>query len=226
MRLKNPVGQYIKWGNSSYVITGVFKDFIVGSPYGDTNPMVVLASKSWLLNMILRLNDAKPIHQNLQTIEGILKAYNPAYPFTYHFVDEEYQQKFKDQQQTATLAALFAGLAIFISCLGLFGLASYMAETRIKEIGIRKVLGASTTSIAQLFSKEFIPLVTISIVIATPVTWWYMNKWLTGFTYRTNVQWWYFLLVGAGALGLALVTVSFQAIKAALANPVKSLRTE
>ncbi|SFQ09849.1 ABC transporter permease [Parafilimonas terrae] len=226
MGLKNPVGKHIKQGNKTYIITGVFKDFIVGSPYNDIGPMMVFASKHWLLNMILRFNADKNIQQCLQTTETILKKYNPAYPFSYQFVDQEYQQKFTDQQQTAALAALFSGLAIFISCLGLLGLASYMAETRIKEIGIRKVLGASAVSIAELFSTEFITLIGIAIIIATPVTWWLMKNWLNDFTYRTDIKWWYFLFAGMGTLILALLTVSFQAIKAALANPVKSLRTE
>jgi ABC-type antimicrobial peptide transport system permease subunit len=131
-----------------------------------------------------------------------------------------------DEQRAGTLAALFAGLTIFISCLGLFGLATYMAENRIKEIGIRKVLGASVTNIAGLLSKEFLKLVAISFVIASPIAWIIMNKWLLNYTYRIRIEWWVFLLAGSLSFIIAVATVSFQAIKAALSNPVKSLRTE
>jgi ABC-type antimicrobial peptide transport system permease subunit len=176
--------------------------------------------------MVLRLDANKNIQQNLQTASAILKKYNPAYPFTYHFVDEEYGLKFKDQQQTATLAALFGGLAIFISCLGLFGLASFMAESRIKEIGIRKVLGASSARLAALLSTDLLKLVGVSCLIAFPVAWWLMSDWLKGYSYRISMKWKLFLIAGGMALLIALITVSFQAIKAAIANPVKSLRTE
>lgn len=226
MGLKDPIGKYITRGDAQYVVRGVFNDFIVGSPYNETAPMIVFASKNWLLNLVIRFDSNKNMQQNLQVAEKVFKRYNPAYPFTYRFVDEEYAQKFKDQQQTATLAGLFSALAIFISCLGLLGLASYMAETRIKEIGIRKVFGASALNIAQLFSREFVILIIIAALIATPVTWWFMSNWLEDFSYRTSIKWWYFLYAGGGALLLALITVSFQSIKTALSNPVKSLRSE
>jgi len=135
-------------------------------------------------------------------------------------------KKFQDEKQTGTLAALFAGLTIFISCLGLLGLATYVAQSRIKEIGVRKVLGASVQGIVALLSKDFLWLVFIAFVIASPLAWWAANNWLTGFAYRINVSWWMFLLAGFIAMIIALATISFQAIKAAVANPVKSLRTE
>ena len=225
MGLKNPVGKYIQRGQEKRMIVGVFKDFIIGSPYENVNPMIVIGTKYWTYNLVMRFN-SNNFSKNLSAAEQVFKKYNPAYPFTYHFVDKEYEQKFSDQKQTGTLAALFAGLTILISCLGLFGLAAYMAENRTKEIGIRKVLGASVAGIAGMISKEFIVLVIISIVIATPISWFVMNKWLQDYTYRIKLGFDIFLLAGVLAILIALITVSFQAIKAAIANPVRSLRSE
>lgn len=226
MGLENPIGKYLKKGNTTYTIVGIFKDFIYDSPYRDVSPMLVSASKNWLLNMIIRTDEHRPMQQNLQTIAGILKKFNPAYPFNYQFVDERYAEKFNDQQQMAALSLIFSLLAISISCLGLFGLASYIAETRIKEIGIRKVLGASVSSVAGLLSKDFVKLVLIGVIIACPVAWWAMNKWLEDFAYRIDTQWWMFAVAGLAAVVIALLTVSGQAIRAAVANPVDSLRDE
>jgi ABC-type antimicrobial peptide transport system permease subunit len=172
------------------------------------------------------LNPAGSVTGNIAKVEEIFKKYNPQFPFEYVFADESYANKFKLQQTTGKLSALFAGLSIFISCLGLFGLAMYMAETRIKEIGVRKVLGASVAGIASLLSKDFLKLVLIAFVIASPIGWFAMNKWLQGYTYRINIEWWVFVATGLGSLLIALATVSYYAIKAAIGNPVKSLRTE
>ena len=226
MRIKNPVGKYINEGGKNLTIVGVFKDFIINSPYNPVSPMIVVATKGWTYNIILRFNQQNSMTNNLRIAEQVFKKYNSAYPFTYHFVDEEYQQKFNDEKQTGTLAALFAGLTIFISCLGLFGLAAYMAENRQKEIGIRKVLGASVHTIVQMLSKEFVVLVIISIIIATPIGWLLMSKWLQNYNYRIKISWQIFALAGFTAIVIAILTVSFHAIKAAIANPVKSLRTE
>lgn len=226
MGIKDPVGKIIRSGDKPMTIVGVFKDFIIGSPYSEVRPMLVLGYKKFNFNSVLRLSDHNSVAKNLSTAENIFKKYNPAYPFTYKFVDQEYAQKFKDEQQTGSLAALFAGLTIFISCLGLFGLAAYMAENRSKEIGIRKVLGASVTGIARMLSREFVLLVIISIVIATPLAWLFMNKWLQDFPYRIEITWEIFLVAGLIAILVAVLTVSFQAIRAAIANPVKSLRNE
>ena len=176
--------------------------------------------------MHFKLNPAKPTTVNLAKAEEIFKKYNPQFPFEYVFADESYANKFRDQQRTGWLAMLFAGLTIFISCLGLFGLASYMAENRIKEIGVRKVLGASVTTITTLLSKDFLMLVLIAFVIASPVAWYAMNTWLQSYTYRINIEWWVFAGAGLLSVVIAFTTVSYQAIKAAIANPVKSLRTE
>jgi putative ABC transport system permease protein len=147
-------------------------------------------------------------------------------PFLYSFLDEDFNNLYKGEQRTGSMFTTFAALAIFIACLGLFGLAVYSAEQRTKEIGIRKVLGASVSGIISLLSKDFIRLVIVSIIIATPVAWWAMNKWLQTFAYRINISWWIFLVAGVIAILIAVITVSFQAIKAAVSNPVKSLRTE
>ena len=223
MRIKNPIGKLI---NGSIKIVGVFKDFIIQSPYANVDPMIVLGSKNWAYNMVIRLNSANDLSKNLQVAGQVFKKYNPAYPFTYQFIDREYQQKFSDQQQTGTLAFVFAGLTIFISCLGLFGLASYMAENRSKEIGIRKVLGASVAGIAQMLTKEFVALVVVAIVIASPIAWWVMNKWLQDFTYRINIGWLTFVIAGFAAIIIAVLTVSAQSVTAAMANPVKSIKAE
>jgi ABC-type antimicrobial peptide transport system permease subunit len=206
---------------------GVLKDFILTSPYEPTRPMIISGAKSnWFQTIQIKLNGNNPTAQNLQKAETIFKKYNPEYPFDYKFVDVEYAQKFENEKRQGTLAALFAGLTIFISCLGLFGLATYMAENRIKEIGIRKVLGASVTGIAALLSKDFVWLVLISFLIASPLSYWGMYKWLQDYTYRVSIRWWVFAGAAVASVFIAILTVSYQAIKAALANPAKSLRTE
>ncbi|UIR55122.1 ABC transporter permease [Sphingobacterium sp. SRCM116780] len=226
MKLQNPVGKFFKRGDNTYTIVGVFKDFISGSPYSPISPMLVLPSKEWLYNIAIHTNTSMPTDQVLQKIEVIFKKFNPAYPFNYSFVDQQFAKKFKEQEQTGQLALIFSVLAIFISCLGLFGLTSYIAELRIKEIGIRKVLGASVTGITTMLSKDFVKLVVLSILIASPIAWWAMNKWLQDFSYRIEIQWWIFILAGVSALAVAITTVSMQAIKAANTNPVKTLRDE
>ena len=174
----------------------------------------------------IKLNPSKSTTDNIKGLESILKKYNPDYPPEYVFADESYARKFSSAEQTGQLAFLFAALTIFISCLGLFGLATYMAENRSKEIGVRKVLGACVTGITALLSKDFLKLIVIAFVIASPIAWWAMSKWLDTYTYRINMEWWVFLLAGFISVFIAIITVSFQAIKAARANPVKSLRSE
>ena len=226
MRLKHPVGQVVDADNKKWTIVGVIKDFIYESPYEKINPLAVMGPGSWFTTIHFKLNPANTTSKDLDLAKDVFKKYNPLYPFDYHFADEDYAKKFGEEKRTATLAALFAGLTIFISCLGLFGLATYMAENRVKEIGVRKVLGASVTSITTLLSKDFLKLVLISFVIAAPVAYWAMSKWLQGYTYRISIQWWVFALAGILSAIIAILTVSFQAIKAAVANPVKSLRSE
>jgi putative ABC transport system permease protein len=229
MGFKNPLGQIIdhgSWGFDWHVI-GVVKDFILQSPYDPVKPMVIRGPKADWFNLIhFKLNNAHSTARNLADMEKIFKKYNPNYPFEYHFIDEQYAKKFSDEQTTGILTAFFAGLTIFISCLGLFGLAAYMAENRIKEIGVRKVLGASVTNITALLSKDFIRLVIISIFVASPIAFWAMNKWLAGYNYHIQISWWIFAVAGLMAILITAFTVSFQAVRAAVANPVKSLRNE
>ncbi len=226
MGFKNPLGQIVKNDDRSWTVVGVLKDFIYESPYEKVQQLVVLGPASWFNVMHYKLSSAHSTEDNLKTIEKIFKKYNPQYPFVYTFADEQYAQKFADEKRTGTLAGLFAGLTIFISCLGLFGLATYMAENRIKEIGVRKVLGASVASITTLLSRDFLALVMISFLLASVIAWWTMSQWLSIYTYRISIEWWVFALAGFLSIIIALFTVSYQSIRAAIANPVKSLRSE
>jgi ABC-type antimicrobial peptide transport system permease subunit len=229
MGFKHPIGQIINKGawSTNWHVIGVVRDFVFESPYDRIQPMIFQGPRAdWYNYMHIKLNGAHSTADDLAAAEKVFHAYNPLYPFEYSFVDEEYARKFHGEQTTGTLTAFFAGLTIFISCLGLFGLAAYMAENRVKEIGVRKVLGASVAHITTLLTRDFVALVLIAIVLATPVAWWSMHKWLAGYSYRVTISWWTFVSVGVGAVLIALLTVSFQAIKAALANPVKSLRSE
>ena len=176
--------------------------------------------------MYVRLKKNASKEKAIAKIESIIKSSNPGYPFNYIFVDDEFDLQFKSEMLIGKLSRVFASLAIVITCLGLFGLAAYTAERRTKEIGIRKVLGASIPGITGLLSKEFLKLVIISAVISFPLAWWFMHNWLQNYAYRTQISWWIFITAAALALFIAIFTISFQAIRAALANPVKSLRTE
>ncbi|MBN8877941.1 MAG: ABC transporter permease [Sphingobacteriales bacterium] len=226
MKFKDPIGKIVKDNGTEWHIVGVIKDFILTSPYTPTKPMLIAGAKAWFNVIMIRMNETRPTAQLLQQAEKIFKKYNPEYPFAYKFVDEEYANKFKGEQRVGTLAALFSGLTIFISCLGLLGLAIYMAEARIKEIGVRKVLGASVGGLVALLSKDFLKLVGIAFLIATPIAWWAMYEWLSDYPYRVTIQWWVFAGAGLLSLLIALATVSYQAVRAALSNPVESLRTE
>ena len=226
MKFKNPLGKIIKDNGQDWHVVGVIKDFILTSPYEPTRPMLIYGAKAWFNTILIKFNDKNSTAANLKKAEGIFKKYNPEYPFEYKFVDEEYARKFENEKKIGTMAAVFAALTIFISCLGLFGLATYMAENRIKEIGVRKVLGASVAGITTLLSKDFLKLVLVSFVIAAPVAWWAMNAWLKDYSYRVDIQWWVFVMAGLLSVLIALFTISYQAIRAAVANPAKSLRTE
>jgi putative ABC transport system permease protein len=227
MHFKRAVGQLITEDTTHYHVIGVVKDFIMQSPYAPIGPMVIQGAKIGWFNVInFKLNPHNTTEANLRKAEAIFKKYNPEYPFEYHFVDEDYSKKFDDEKRTGTLAGLFAALTVFISCLGLFGLATYTAENRVKEIGVRKVLGASVAGIAALLSKDFLTLVLLSFFVAAPVAWWAMYKWLQDYPYRVEIRWWVFVLAAVLALGISLLTVSFHAVKAGLANPARSLRSE
>jgi ABC-type antimicrobial peptide transport system permease subunit len=227
MRLKNPIGAEIHRDPEHFHVVGVIRNFILESPYAkDIAPMMIAGPRSFCQVINFKLNPANPLLTDIAKAEKIFKQYNPQYPFEYIFTDEAYAKKFKEEQQVGQLAALFAGLTIFISCLGLFALATYMAENRIREIGVRKVLGASVTSITTLLAKDFVRLVLIAFLIAVPVAWFAMMKWLDGYGYRITIGYSVFALSGGLAVLIAVLTVSYQAIRAALSNPVKSLRSE
>lgn len=229
MKFGNPIGKTVSDLGIDWHIVGVIKDFILTSPYEPTRPLLICGAKSRFMTfnvMQIKLNGKNATDKNLKLAEAIFKKYNPDYPFDIKFVDQEYARKFEDEKRQGTLAGLFAGLTIFISCLGLLGLATYMAENRVKEIGIRKILGASVTSITTLLSKDFVTLVIISFLMAAPLAWWGMYRWLQNYTYRVSIEWWVFVLAGFISVMIALLTVSYQSIKAAISNPVKSLRKE
>jgi ABC-type antimicrobial peptide transport system permease subunit len=229
MKFKSPLGQKVNDLGIDWHIVGVIKDFILTSPYEPTRPILICGAKSKFMTfavMQIKLNGKNPISANIKGAEAIFKKYNPDYPFEYKFINEEYAKKFDSEKLQGTLAALFAGLSIFISCLGLFGLAAYTAESRIKEIGVRKVLGASVTGITALLSKDFIKLVMVSFIIAAPLAYWAMSTWLMEYTYRIDISWRVFASAALLSVAIALLTVGYQSIRAAIANPAKSLRSE
>ena len=230
MGLKNPVGKTIRWGDDKdgkdYTVIGVIKDMLMQSPYKPVLQSFYFLDYQNVYWINLKLNPNKSASESIAKINSIFKKHISSAPFEYKFADEEFAAKFKTEEQIGELALFFAILAIFISCLGLFGLASFVAEQRTKEIGIRKVLGATVMNLWTLLSKDFVFLVIISVLIATPIAYFFMNNWLQKYDYRTNISWWVFALSGLGVMMITLLTVSYQAIKAAVANPVKSLRTE
>ncbi|QNL47853.1 ABC transporter permease [Olivibacter sp. SDN3] len=226
MGFTDPIGQLISDSGTQYHVIGVVEDFIIESPYNPVTPMIIEGPKQEAMVVHIRLNPQNRMTENLNAAEQIFNTYNPAYPFDYKFVAEEYASKFENEQRTAKLTGFFSGLTIVISCLGLFGLAAYTAEQRRKEIGVRKVLGASVEGVVRLLSGEFIRLVGIAFLIAAPIAWYIMYQWLQGFNYSISVPWQVFIVTGLLAGVIAILTVSFQAIKAAIANPVKSLRNE
>jgi ABC-type antimicrobial peptide transport system permease subunit len=203
------------------------EDVITQSPYEPVKQGLYIFDKQGNGNYYnLRLNPNKSVSDNLNIIETTFKTHFPNLPFQYDFIDEEYAEKFASEERVASLARVFTLLAILISCLGLFGLASFVAEQRTKEIGVRKVLGATISNLWMLLSKDFVKLVIIALLIATPIAFYMMSQWIQKFAYRTEISWWIFVAAGLGALTITLITVSFQSIKAALSNPTKSLRTE
>ncbi len=208
-------------------VVGVVNDYVYGDMYGKPDPVMFFYCKPEnAKRMYVRLKPQAGIEKSLAQIQNIIQKNNPAYPFTFQFVDDQFAQMFFIEMLISKLSRLFAALAIIISCLGLFGLAAYTAERRTKEIGIRKVLGASVSGITGLLSKDFLQLVCIACLVAFPIAWWAMHNWLQGYKYSIDISWWIFLAAGISAILIALITISFQAIKAAIANPVKSLRTE
>jgi putative ABC transport system permease protein len=225
MGLKDPIGKSFTFHDVKGPIIGVVKNFHFKSVREKIEPFVFFNMPGWR-SVIYVKTTGQEARQALAGVEKVWKQFNPAYPFEYAFMDETFERMYKGEQRIGVLFNAFAFVAILISCLGLFGLATYTAETRTKEIGIRKVLGANVGNIVALLSKEFVKLVLIANVIAWPLAWWVMHRWLEDFAYRIDLSWQVFVLAGVAALLIALITVSYQALKAALANPVKSLRTE
>ncbi|AXY78873.1 ABC transporter permease [Paraflavitalea soli] len=226
MGYQHPVGQPLFWGSSQGTIIGVLKDFHVNSLHQAIEPLVIrLQNNASWGNLLVRTRAGKT-KEVLAGLENICKTLNPQFPFTWQFADEQYTRLYKNEQVVSKLTNFFAFLAIFISCLGLFGLAAFTAEQRTKEIGVRKVLGASVPVIVKMLSANFLRPVAIAMLVAFPIAWYVMHQWLQNFAYKIDIAWWVFLLAGAITVGIALLTVSFQSIKAARMNPVKSLRSE
>ncbi|WP_185731460.1 ABC transporter permease [Larkinella rosea] len=226
MGLKNPVGKIVKWNGKPFRVVGIVKDMVMGSPFEPVYQTVFVLNYDWAGVINIKLNPQRSTSESLAKIEAVFRQFSPGSPFDYKFSDQQFALKFAAEERIGKLASVFAILAIFISCLGLFGLASYVAEQRTKEIGVRKVLGASVLNLWGLLSRDFVFLVVISLAIATPVAYYFLHNWLQAYEYRTEISWWIFAASGLGALFVTLLTVSFQSIKAALMNPVKSLRSE
>jgi ABC-type antimicrobial peptide transport system permease subunit len=221
------VGGIIRDGDKRPLrIIGILKDYLYNDMYGSTAPLLLYNHPSGTGVLTIRFKDGVNIQDALTKAGAIVKRDYPGYSFEYKFIDDDFNQLFETETLTGTLSGVFSALAIFISCLGLFGLAAYTAERRIKEIGIRKVLGASVSGLAGLLSKDFLQLVGLACLIAFPIAFLALHKWLESYQYRVDMNWWVFALAGTLAMLIALTTVSFQAIKAALMNPVKSLRSE
>jgi putative ABC transport system permease protein len=224
-KFKDPLGKIIRDGEQELHVIGIIKDFILNNPYESTKPLMMVGAVGWFSTMHVRLNKNTDANQ-MKKIESLFKKYNSDFPVELKYIDEDYAVKFTDMQVALTLASIFAGLTILISCLGLFGLATFVAENKIKEIGVRKVLGASVTNIVSMLSINFLKLIFVALIFATPLAWWLMSKWLTNYEYRINIEWWVFAIAGGVSILIAFATVFYQAIKAALSNPVKNLRTE
>ena len=224
--LNDPIGKTVTWGNHPGKVIGVLKDFHFSSMHQSIEPLILRLDENWSWGTILVRMKAGNTKEVLSGLEKLSAAMNPKFPFTYQFSDSEFAKLYKSEAIVSRLSNYFAFLAIFISCLGLFGLATFTAVQRTKEIGVRKVLGASVLQIIAMLSGSFVKLIVVAMLIAFPVAWYFMNKWLENFAYKVHLGWIIFFIGGTVAVLIALLTVSYQAIKAAIANPVKSLRTE
>ncbi|MEM1124227.1 MAG: FtsX-like permease family protein, partial [Bacteroidota bacterium] len=227
MGIENPVGMVMKRGDAVHPIVGVVKDMITQSPYEPVRQMLFMLHEKGFHNFInVKVNSKSDVKETLAQVGTVYNKYDPVNAFEYNFEDETFARKFRNEERIGNLAAAFALLAIIISCLGLFGLAAYVAEQRTKEIGIRKVLGASVVNLWQLLTKEFVLLVVVACFLAIPFAYYFTNNWLANYTYRTDISWWVFALVAIAALFITLITVSFQAIKVAFGNPVNAIKGE
>lgn len=226
MGLKEPIGEKLMFNEQELKIIGVVPNIVMASPYTPVEPMTLIFSPGWSSTITVRLNQTTDIKGAIAKVEQVFKKHNPNYPFEYRFVDADFEKKFATINLISRLAGIFAGLAIVITCLGLLGLAAFTAEQRKKEVGIRKVLGATITSIVLLISKDFSKLVLFAFLISAPLAWWFLNGFLERYPYRVEVSWWVLVAAGAMAFILALIIVSTQALRAAVSNPVNSLRNE
>jgi putative ABC transport system permease protein len=226
MGMKDPIGKKIKFNSTDLTIIGVLSNVVMASPYQPVEPMTLIFDPDWSSTITVRLNKTSDLEASIDQVESVFKKLNPNYPFEFRFADTDFEKKFASINLISRLATIFATLAIIITCLGLFGLAAFTAEQRTKEIGIRKVMGASVSSLVLLISRDFSRLVIFSFVFSAPVAWWFLNNFLERYPYRVSIAWWMLPVVGLFALTLAVLIVSTQAIKAAVSNPVKSLRNE
>lgn len=222
----DPIGKTLKWNDQNMTIIGVVSDILQESPFFPVRPSLYHTDKGYFNILLVKLHPDQNTKEALARIETVYKKFVPGVPFEYTFVDNDFAEKFRAEERIGKLASYFSILAILISCLGLFGMASFVAEQRTKEIGIRKVLGAGVFNLWKMLSKEFVLLVSVSCLVAAPIAYLYLHSWLQEFDYRVSIQWWVFILAAIGALTITLCTVSYQSIKAALINPIKSLRME
>jgi putative ABC transport system permease protein len=223
--IKNPIGKTFRLWQTNGTIIGVVKDFHFASMKQRIEPAIFYYKPSRNVTLFVKTT-GKDLEKAIEATKAVWNHYNAGNPFSYSFLDESFENLYRSEQRSGRLVSIFAVIAIFISCLGLLGLAAYTAQVRTREIGVRKVLGSSVNGIIRLLAADFIRLVFIGMILATPVSWYLMNSWLNDFAYKMNLSWTIFLIAGIIALAIALLTISFQSIKAALANPVKSLRTE
>ena len=227
MGLKNPVGKTIKWFGQNRQIIGVVKDFHFESLHQPVEPLYIAwEPQGNVWHKVMAKIKSSGQKETIARIRDLYEKFNPGFPFEFNFLDDAYQKQYASENRVSALSRYFAGLAIVISCLGLFGLAAFTAQRRQKEIGIRKIIGASVGSLFMMLSKDFLLLVLVAILISFPLSWWVMNQWLQGFAYRININASVFFIAGSSIIIITLLTISYQAIKAAIANPVKSLRTE
>jgi putative ABC transport system permease protein len=226
MGLKDPIGKTVAWEGNKFTVIGVVKDLVMASPYDPLIPTIYYIAPYPVYTINIRINPTLSAAAAVGQIKSVFTKYSPAEPFDYKFADEEYDTKFRAEERVGKLAGFFTILAVFISCLGLFGLASFVAEQRKKELGVRKVLGATVFNLWKMLSGDFVGLVVLSCLISIPIAWYLLHQWLQQYAYHTPVSWWIFATAGVGAILITLLTVSFQSVKAALMNPVKSLRSE
>jgi ABC-type antimicrobial peptide transport system permease subunit len=223
--LKDPLGAKIKFWGEEKTIIGIAENFHFESFYENIRPAVILLEPNHTMNMLVRIEAGKE-QEALAGLQNFYKEFNPGYPFNYKFLDQEYQQLYEAEQKVSAISRYFAALAILISCLGLFGLAAHTAERRIKEIGIRKILGASVFGIVGLLSADFTKMVMLAIILALPFSIYFGQQWLNNFAFSIELQWWYFAMAGLLALVIAWLTVGFQTFKAARVNPTQCLKEE